>query len=510
MSGLFLRAAVLAASTVVLAACTDQTSNYPARAYAPIPGETLALMKSKDTDRNAPVLVRAYKKESEIEVWKQASNGEYVHLKTYPVCRWSGQLGPKKKEGDRQVPEGFYTVGAQQMNPNSAYWLAFNVGYPNTLDRALGRSGGDIMTHGICSSRGCFAMTNEQIEEIYAVMREAFNGGQKAVQFQSYPFRMTAENMAKFRHDPNIAFWKNLKEGSDNFEVTKRPVEVAYCGSKYVFNAAAGGPMEPTAPCPALKPSDPQVASAVAEKAKADDVKVAELIQKGTPAIRVQYADGSQHPSFRSNAALAYAGGSKDDNYALLRAGSTKVATLGDVSRPEAIDAAEEVVVDETGKPKAALVQVAAKPEPAKPASAPPSVRVAAASPAVPTPEVAAAPAAAIPAGESSGGTMAKLTSFFSPSSPAQTGSITPAPAPSQSAVPAVAAKTDGKPFYKRWLGWGSDDAAASEATPAAAPVPAKVPLPPRREAAAEKPQKQSAITPRAKLAQATDAAAAN
>src|SRR4051812_12012225 len=210
-----LRLALASASLLVLVGCNADTSRYPARAYAPIPGETLALFEKKDTDRNAPVLLRAYKKESEIEVWKMAHDGHYVHVKTYPVCRWSGQLGPKKREGDRQVPEGFYTIAAPQMNPSSAYWLSFNVGYPNPMERQLGRTGGDIMVHGTCSSRGCFAMTNEQIEEIYAVMREALNGGQKQVQFQSYPFRMTAENLAKFRHDPNIAFWKNLKEGSD-------------------------------------------------------------------------------------------------------------------------------------------------------------------------------------------------------------------------------------------------------------------------------------------------------
>ena len=205
-----------------LAGCNVETvQRTPARASAPVPQATLALMAEKHTDRNAPVLIRAYKKEAEIEIWKQNRKGDYVLLKSYPVCRWSGQLGPKRKEGDRQVPEGFYTVSASQMNPFSSYWLAFNVGYPNALERSLGFSGGDIMVHGTCSSRGCYAMTNEQIEEIYAILREAFQGGQKAVQFQSYPFRMTAENLAKFRNDSNMPFWKNLKEGNDRFEVTK-------------------------------------------------------------------------------------------------------------------------------------------------------------------------------------------------------------------------------------------------------------------------------------------------
>ena len=158
---------LLAAS---LAGCNVETvQRTPARASAPVPQATLALMAEKQTDRNAPVLIRAYKKEAEIEIWKQNRKGDYVLLKSYPVCRWSGQLGPKRKEGDRQVPEGFYTVSASQMNPFSSYWLAFNVGYPNPLEKSMGRSGGDIMVHGTCSSRGCFAMTDAQIEELHNV-----------------------------------------------------------------------------------------------------------------------------------------------------------------------------------------------------------------------------------------------------------------------------------------------------------------------------------------------------
>ena len=359
------RLALASAAVTALVGCNAETSRYPARAYAPIPSDTLSLMAQKGTNRNAPVLVRAYKKDSEIEIWKQATNGQYVLLKTYPVCRWSGQLGPKKREGDRQVPEGFYTVAAPQMNPNSAYWLSFNVGYPNQLERAMGRNGGDIMVHGTCSSRGCFAMTNEQVEEIYAVMREAFQGGQKQVQFQSYPFRMTAENIAKFRHDPNMPFWKNLKEGNDHFEVTKTEPAVGYCGGKYVFNAApVNGRLDPTAPCPALKTED-EVASAVASKEREDDAKVAEYIHRGTPAVRVQYSDGSQHPSFRTTA-VAYLDQGSDSTAmtpVAFNAGSKR--DLGDVSRPDAIDATEEFAVDETGQrkvPKVVPVAVAAAP----------------------------------------------------------------------------------------------------------------------------------------------------
>src|SRR5580692_11094666 len=120
-------------------------------------------------------------------------------LKVYPICRWSGGVGPKVKEGDRQAPEGFYPISPGLMNPNSQYYLAINTGFPNAFDKANGYSGAFLMIHGDCSSRGCYAMTDEQIGEIYSLAREAFLGGQKAFQVQAYPFRMTAANMARHR-----------------------------------------------------------------------------------------------------------------------------------------------------------------------------------------------------------------------------------------------------------------------------------------------------------------------
>ena len=163
-------------------------------------------MEDKGTKQRAPILIRAYKKEAELEIWKMKDDGRYTLLKTYPMCRWSGQLGPKTREGDRQVPEGFYTITPGQMNPNSNYYLSFNVGYPNAYDKAHDYTGGDIMVHGVCSSAGCFSMTDQQIAEIYAIARDSFGGGQHAIQMQSLPFHMTAENLAKYRLDPNIEF----------------------------------------------------------------------------------------------------------------------------------------------------------------------------------------------------------------------------------------------------------------------------------------------------------------
>jgi len=310
----------LVAALAGLAGCND-SSSLSQRALAPIPSETVALMEQAGSTREAPTLIRAYKKEAELEVWKMRPDGKYVHVKTYPMCRWSGQLGPKTREGDRQVPEGFYSVAPGQLNPNSSYYLSFNVGYPNTFDRAWGRTGGLVMVHGVCSSMGCFSMTDRQVAEIYAIVRTSLNNGQNAVQMQSYPFRMTAENLAKHRLDPNIAFWKQLKEGNDHFEVTKREPVVGVCGKRYVFDAvpANGHRLDPEAACPPLQ-QDPQIAQQVREKEAQDNAKIAELSQSVKP-VRLVYQDGGQHPSFASRVA--------------------------EVSRPEALVPPTEVALEE-------------------------------------------------------------------------------------------------------------------------------------------------------------------
>jgi murein L,D-transpeptidase YafK len=288
--------ALLAAA---LAGCGEEPGNLTSRADQPLPPDVLALMQDKGTTEEAPMLIRAYKKEAEFEIWKMKADGHYTLLKTYPMCRWSGQLGPKVREGDRQVPEGFYTIAPAQMNPNSNYYLSFNVGYPNAYDRAHGHSGESIMVHGACSSAGCFSMTDRQIAEIYSIAREAFAGGQRAIQMQSLPFHMTPENLAKYRLDPNIDFWKELKTGSDNFEVTGQEVAVGVCNGRYVFNAEAadGRAFDSTGPCPALK-RDQLVEDEVLAKQKRDDAKVAELIAEGVQPVHTVYADGGQNPSF--------------------------------------------------------------------------------------------------------------------------------------------------------------------------------------------------------------------
>src|SRR5437660_1504508 len=296
------RLACVGAGAGLLAACQESPGLNGPRAYQPIPPQTLALMSEKGTTKQSPMLIRTYKKEAEFEIWKQRSDGRYALLKTYPMCRWSGQLGPKVSEGDRQVPEGFYAITPGQMNPNSAYYLSFNVGYPNAYDRVHGATGGAIIVHGACSSAGCFSMTDQQIAEIYAIARESFAGGQREIQMQSFPFHMNAENLAKHRADPNIAFWKQLKEGADNFEVTKAEPKVGVCGRHYVFNSTPENPgqrLEADAACPPLK-QDTEIASLVRAKQHEDEQKIAELTQSGVKPVRLVYADGGQHPDFFS------------------------------------------------------------------------------------------------------------------------------------------------------------------------------------------------------------------
>ena len=184
-----------------------------------------------------PVFIRIFKEESLLEVWIRTGT-EYEHLKDYNICAYSGALGPKLKEGDRQAPEGFYKVKKHQLNPNSKFHLSFNLGYPNAYDRAHDRTGSFLMVHGNCVSDGCYAMTNAKIEEIYNLVESALQKGQKYVQVHAYPFRMTEEMMALYSESEWYDFWVNLKEGYDYFEAEKYPAHVKVKGKLYTIHEA--------------------------------------------------------------------------------------------------------------------------------------------------------------------------------------------------------------------------------------------------------------------------------
>lgn len=250
MTSSLIRALLLTAA-LALSACGSLDDIAP-KAERPLPPEIVRVMQAKGMEKNSPIFVRIFKEEGKLEVWKQRKSGRYDIVKSYDICKWSGKLGPKFTEGDRQAPEGFYTVRPQQMNPHSNYHLAFNIGFPNAYDRANGRTGSHLMVHGACSSAGCYSMTDEQVEEIYAFARDAFRGGQREFHIHAFPFRMTPQNMARYRDDPNFPFWQMLKEGYDHFEITRVPPKVDVCERRYVFNRtpAEGHRFEPTSACP--------------------------------------------------------------------------------------------------------------------------------------------------------------------------------------------------------------------------------------------------------------------
>ncbi len=231
-----LSALAVFASACVLAGCGGISSPMIPAAEQPLSKETMSMLGRKGMDTGAPMFVRIFKEESELEVWKARDDGRFYHFKTYPICNWSGNVGPKTALGDKQAPEGFYRVSNTQMNPNSQYYLAFNLGYPNAYDRSLQRTGDALMVHGKCKSVGCYAMTDALMEEIYTLAREALKGGQESFEVHAFPFRMTEANMARYQGNPNIPFWKTLKQGYDFFEKYRLPPTVAVCEKRYVVN----------------------------------------------------------------------------------------------------------------------------------------------------------------------------------------------------------------------------------------------------------------------------------
>ncbi len=166
------------------------SSRWPEKATKELSPGLLSMLKQKHMMKHSPILVRVFKEEAELEVWKQDATGHFQLLKMYPVCRWSGDLGPKMHEGDRQTPEGFYTITPKLMKPNSEFYLAINTGFPNTFDKANNRDGSFLMIHGNCASSGCYAMTEEQIAEIYALAHDSLASERPAFQVQAYPFRI--------------------------------------------------------------------------------------------------------------------------------------------------------------------------------------------------------------------------------------------------------------------------------------------------------------------------------
>ena len=227
----------LAVGTMISMVAVAQTIPSSSRSRAAI--ERVKVSLSRDLAAQAfrvgaPIFIRIFKESRELEVWIEKAE-RFRLFRTYPICDYSGELGPKLAEGDNQSPEGFYFVRPRQLNPLSQFHLSFNLGFPNSYDKAHGRTGSYLMVHGNCVSIGCYAMTNDKIEEIFALADAAFRNGQTFFRVHVFPFRMTSEKMTTAQGSPWYGYWHNLKEGFDYFERTHRPPDTVVRNKRYVF-----------------------------------------------------------------------------------------------------------------------------------------------------------------------------------------------------------------------------------------------------------------------------------
>lgn len=188
---------------------------------------------AKDLEFGAPVFLRIFKEEAELELHFRRGV-RYELFRTYPICNFSGTLGPKLREGDRQSPEGIYQVELSALNPNSGYHLSLNLGFPNAYDRAHDRTGSFLMVHGSCVSIGCYAMTNPAIEEIYVLVEAALRGGQKSVTVHAFPFRPTPTRLARTEGSEWPEFWTDLAQYHSVFERTGNPPPMRIVVGRYV------------------------------------------------------------------------------------------------------------------------------------------------------------------------------------------------------------------------------------------------------------------------------------
>ncbi len=198
-------------------------------------------LEAKGLKAGAALFVRIFKAESELEIWLRQGD-RFVLLDTYPICHWSGTMGPKLSEGDKQNPEGFYTISSRQLHRSGRWPRSLNLGYPNRYDRSLERTGSYILVHGGCSSVGCFAMTDGVINEIFKLATAAFRGGQRLIHVHVFPFRMTDANLAAYADSQWIEFWRDLKQGHDAFDQTGLPPRITVCDKQYAVEPA--GPQE--------------------------------------------------------------------------------------------------------------------------------------------------------------------------------------------------------------------------------------------------------------------------
>jgi murein L,D-transpeptidase YafK len=229
----------VALTFIVYASCKDFISEQKEysrvrTAYTDKQATVSAKLKSADLDLDdIHILICAYKAESQLDLYvKKKSASSYKKLATYPICAGSGGLGPKRKEGDGQVPEGFYHI--DRFNPSSNFYLSLGLNYPNQSDKLKSTAtklGGDIFIHGSCVTIGCLPMTNDKIKELYIYAIEARQNGQSKIPVYIFPYRFTTANVAKYNNlyrsnKSLISFWENLKTGYEKFQSAHKELAV--------------------------------------------------------------------------------------------------------------------------------------------------------------------------------------------------------------------------------------------------------------------------------------------
>ena len=255
-------------------------------------GRTAARLTEKGLAVGNPVMLRVFKETSELELWME-KDGVFTHFATYPICHWSGTLGPKQREGDKQTPGRFlhdHQPPAASRRPLDA---RAEPGLPQRLSIESRRARGSyILIHGGCSSVGCFAMTDPVIAEVYQLTSAALQKGQAHIPVHVFPFRMTDANLDKYRTCEWYQFWQNLKEGYDTFERTHRPPRISVCDNRYIIQEA--GPSEGAAP----GPLEPCAATAA---------RIAELVASNgfAPPIRLPRQAANRHADLAGRRALA-------------------------------------------------------------------------------------------------------------------------------------------------------------------------------------------------------------
>ncbi len=232
-------AILLLGASVFLTACSQTFEPTSNAAQNPISKATQELLLNKGMRISAPIFIRIYKKESELEIWKQKDDGLFYPFKSYPICNWSGKLGPKLKQGDKQAPEGFYHVPAEDVLWNSRKWpRALNLAFPNIFDGLAKRTGSFLLIHGGCSSVGCYALKNGPMSVLYDLVSIALRKGQKLIPIHIFPFRFTKQNWQQHKDHKFKKFWKTLQPVYKGFNENRILPSIMVCQSGYQVYAS--------------------------------------------------------------------------------------------------------------------------------------------------------------------------------------------------------------------------------------------------------------------------------